>query len=104
PALHAPHRRALRAPLQAGDNRSRAAGRALSGRRRQLRVHAHRQPPRGNAGRRLPGAPPPPLTESSTIEMKAGDWLYLEGGDTHRVKGLEDSALLLTILFDGKLH
>lgn len=36
--------------------------------------------------------------------MKAGDWLYLEGGDTHRVKGLEDSALLLTILFDGKLH
>jgi|SRR5690625_142670 len=38
--------------------------------------------------------------EHSTIEMKAGDWLYLEGGESHSVRGLEDSALLLTILFD----
>lgn len=33
-----------------------------------------------------------------TITMKAGDWLHLEGGASHSVKGLADSVLLLTIL------
>ncbi|MCA0201461.1 MAG: cupin [Proteobacteria bacterium] len=32
------------------------------------------------------------------IELVAGEWLYLTGGETHSVKGLEDSSLLLTIL------
>lgn len=33
------------------------------------------------------------------IEVAAGEWLYLAGGESHTVKGLEDSSLLLTILF-----
>ena len=32
-------------------------------------------------------------------EMVPGDWLYLEGGQIHSLKGIEDSTLLLTILF-----
>ena len=39
---------------------------------------------------------------SSEIELKAGEWLYLDGGEAHSVKGLEESCLLLTILFEGK--
>jgi quercetin dioxygenase-like cupin family protein len=31
--------------------------------------------------------------------LKPGDWLYLEGGQLHSLKGIEDSALLLTIIF-----
>ncbi len=34
------------------------------------------------------------------VELSAGEWLYLNGGETHSVKGLEDSSLLLTILFN----
>lgn len=37
--------------------------------------------------------------EDSTIELRAGDWLFLEGGESHSVKGLEDASLLLTIIF-----
>lgn len=33
------------------------------------------------------------------IEMSTGQWLYLEGGQRHSLKGIEDSAFLLTILF-----
>jgi len=33
------------------------------------------------------------------IEMSTGQWLYLKGGEKHSVRGLEDSSLLLTILF-----
>lgn len=33
------------------------------------------------------------------VELAAGEWLYLDGGVAHSVKGIEDSALLLTILF-----
>jgi quercetin dioxygenase-like cupin family protein len=32
-------------------------------------------------------------------EITAGDWLYLEGNQVHALKGLEDSVLLLTIMF-----
>lgn len=34
------------------------------------------------------------------IELRRGDWIYLERGMAHWVRGVEDSALLLTILFD----
>ena len=36
-----------------------------------------------------------------TIDLRAGDWVYLEGSEPHSVKGIEDASLLLTILFDG---
>ena len=32
-------------------------------------------------------------------EMLPGDWLYLEGGQVHSLRGIEDSALLVTIVF-----
>ena len=34
------------------------------------------------------------------IELRPGDWVYLERGSPHSVRAVEDSALLLTILFD----
>ena len=34
-------------------------------------------------------------------DLRAGEWLYLEGGEPHSVTGIEDASLLLTILFDG---
>lgn len=37
--------------------------------------------------------------DSGTVEMRAGDWLYLDGGAPHSVKGVEDTSMLLTILF-----
>ena len=33
------------------------------------------------------------------VEMTAGDWIYLEGGVSHSLTGIENSALLLTIMF-----
>ncbi|MBC6718731.1 cupin domain-containing protein [Aurantimonas sp. DM33-3] len=33
------------------------------------------------------------------VELKSGDWLYLEGGEPHSVRGIEDSSILLTIIF-----
>lgn len=44
-------------------------------------------------GRALLGLP------ATSVELLAGQWLYLDGGEPHSVKGIEDSALLLTILF-----
>ena len=38
--------------------------------------------------------------ERSNIELTGGDWLYLNGGELHTLKGLQDSSILLTILFD----
>ena len=40
------------------------------------------------------------VLEQSKIELAAGQWIYLDGGEKHSVSGLEDSSLLLTILFD----
>tara|TARA_R110000850_G_scaffold64116_3_gene144281 strand:- start:69709 stop:70137 length:429 start_codon:yes stop_codon:yes gene_type:complete len=37
--------------------------------------------------------------EGRTIDLHAGDWVYLEGGKPHSVKGIEDASLLMTILF-----
>ncbi|WP_370209048.1 cupin domain-containing protein [Pararhodobacter marinus] len=38
---------------------------------------------------------------SSNLELRAGDWLYLERGEPHSVRAIEHASLLLTILFDG---
>jgi quercetin dioxygenase-like cupin family protein len=35
----------------------------------------------------------------STLHLSAGEWIYLDGDTSHSVMGLEDSSLLLTILF-----
>lgn len=35
------------------------------------------------------------------VELSSGDWLHLEGGEPHSVRGIEDSSLLLTIIFVG---
>ena len=37
---------------------------------------------------------------NSALELSEGDWVYLDGGERHAVKGIEDACLLLTILFD----
>lgn len=36
----------------------------------------------------------------SAIDLSSGEWVYLEGGELHSVKGIENSSLLLTILFE----
>lgn len=36
---------------------------------------------------------------SSAVELKADQWICLSGGQPHSVRGIEDSSLLLTILF-----
>lgn len=36
---------------------------------------------------------------NSTAELAAGQWMYLNGGERHGLKGVEDSSVLLTILF-----
>lgn len=36
---------------------------------------------------------------NGTVDMRAGDWLHLECGAPHSVKGVEDTSMLLTILF-----
>ena len=35
----------------------------------------------------------------TSLELSAGQWVYLDGGVRHSLKGLETSSLLLTILF-----
>lgn len=35
---------------------------------------------------------------SGKITLEAGDWVYLDGGELHALKGIVDSSLLLTIL------
>jgi quercetin dioxygenase-like cupin family protein len=37
---------------------------------------------------------------ASEVILKGGDWLYLKGGELHSLKGIVDSSLLLTILFE----
>lgn len=64
------------------------------------------------AGRELPThSVPGPITlhclegrvllglAENQVPLNAGEWVYLDGGVAHSVNGLEDSALLLTILF-----
>jgi quercetin dioxygenase-like cupin family protein len=40
------------------------------------------------------------LAAHRDIEMRSGDWVYLDRNAPHAASGIEDSALLLTILFD----
>ena len=40
-------------------------------------------------------------TSEAVLDLRAGDWVYLEGGEMHWLKAVEPSALLLTILFDA---
>jgi quercetin dioxygenase-like cupin family protein len=40
------------------------------------------------------------LETHEPIELTSGDWLYLERGQEHSVEAIEDSSLLLTIMFD----
>ena len=37
---------------------------------------------------------------ASEVILKGGDWLYLKGGEMHALRGIVDSSLLLTILFE----
>lgn len=37
--------------------------------------------------------------ENGQATLRANEWVYLQGGEPHSVHGLEDSSLLLTILF-----
>jgi quercetin dioxygenase-like cupin family protein len=38
----------------------------------------------------------------SSIVLKAGEWVYLTGGEIHALKGIDDSSLLLTILLGDR--
>ena len=38
--------------------------------------------------------------DHTSIELAAGQWIYLDGGERHSINGVEDSSLLMTILFD----
>src|ERR1700689_3201653 len=39
--------------------------------------------------------------KDAAVQLNAGDWIYLDGGEAHSVKGLEDSSLLMTIIFNN---
>lgn len=39
------------------------------------------------------------LDHGGSAMLRANEWLHLDGGEPHSVHGLEDSSLLLTILF-----
>lgn len=39
------------------------------------------------------------LRTDKNIELRPGDWLYLDRGQHHSVSAVEDSSLLVTILF-----
>lgn len=38
----------------------------------------------------------------NVLSLGAGDWTYLEPGEKHSVRGIDDSSLLLTILFSDE--
>jgi quercetin dioxygenase-like cupin family protein len=38
--------------------------------------------------------------EQGSMELAADQWVFFDGGVTHSVDAIEDSSLLLTILFD----
>ena len=35
------------------------------------------------------------------VELRSGEWMFLDRGAPHSVRGIEDSYVLLTILFDS---
>lgn len=40
------------------------------------------------------------LNMNEPVQLAAGDWLYLDRGQEHSVSAVDDSALLVMILFD----
>lgn len=42
------------------------------------------------------------LEARDKVELQAGDWLYLDPGEQHGLTALQDSSLLLTIIFDRR--
>lgn len=40
------------------------------------------------------------LKMEDDLQLTAGDWVYLDRGQKHSVSAIEDSSLLVTILFD----
>ena len=40
------------------------------------------------------------LETDQTIKLRSGDWLYLDRGQDHSVRAIDDALLLLTILFE----
>ena len=40
------------------------------------------------------------LNMTEQLQLAAGDWLYLDRGQEHSVSAIEDSSLLVTILFE----
>lgn len=42
--------------------------------------------------------------DGSSRMMRAGDWMYLQGGTKHAVEAKENARLLVTILFDSIGH
>lgn len=40
------------------------------------------------------------LNTNEQVQLAAGEWLYLDRGQEHSVSAIEDSSLLVTILFD----
>jgi quercetin dioxygenase-like cupin family protein len=40
------------------------------------------------------------LNITEPVRLAAGDWLYLDRGQQHSVSAIEDSSLLVTILFE----
>lgn len=40
------------------------------------------------------------LDANSETKLRAGDWIYLDRNEEHGLRAMEDSSLLLTVLFD----
>lgn len=40
------------------------------------------------------------VLSDETIDLRAGDWVYLDSDEPHSVRGIEDASLILTILFE----
>lgn len=41
------------------------------------------------------------ILDDTTVTLSEGDWMYLDRNQEHAVEGIEDGALLVTILFDS---
>lgn len=43
------------------------------------------------------------MLDTGDVDMRAGDWIFLDRGAPHALRGVVDAALLLTILFDADI-
>lgn len=62
------------------------------------RIARHRVP--GQATVQCLGGKVALVLDEGTVTMSEGDWMYLERNQEHAVEGIDDGALLVTILFD----